>query len=275
MKTGFSFISILLTFFVIQNANSQQITYSGSIDYKFIRTNIAVGGGIDEGYNWSVNVAEKYLIEGTFYVTFTGGISPSGVAMYQMTSIEEDIHFENTSNKVASDERISQSCYNDKMKYTHTVTPGDSRVYMLAIRTKELDIEKPRIFSGYMTIISTPSNNKKETVNGTYSIMLTGEIKTDVTFISFDERKFPCISNYSEPSDSIIQTTKMNFPIAIIVEKAFDGSNILEGKKIITDTHDIKKSAGTVPSAMIHGNLSRSYYENHTVSWKLVKKSKD
>ena len=101
---------------------------------------------------------------------------------------------------------------------------------------------------------------------------MTGEIKTNVTFISFDERKFPCISNYSEPTDSLIQTTKMNFPITIVVEEEFDGSNILEGKKVITDTHDIRKSAGTVPGNMIHGDLNPSYYENHTISWKLVKK---
>ena len=44
---------------------------------------------------------------------------------------------------------------------------------------------------------------------------------------------------------------------------------------MITDKHDKKKGAGTVPVRMIHGDLAQDYYENHTVSWKLVKKSKD
>lgn len=159
MKTGIKFFSILLTFFVIQDATSQQITYSGPVEYKQIVTKIANGSGSDKGYNWNVNVDEKYIIEGTFYVTFTGGVSPAGVAMFQLTSVEENIHFENSVNNEANEEVISQPCFDGKMKFTRNVSPGDSRTDRLAVNSIRSNTEKPCITGGYLSIICPPSYN--------------------------------------------------------------------------------------------------------------------
>lgn len=66
MKSRIGLFSIFLIFFIIQDATSQQITYSGPVQYRSIHTKKATGGGSDKGYNWDVNVDEKFMIEGTF-----------------------------------------------------------------------------------------------------------------------------------------------------------------------------------------------------------------
>lgn len=54
--------------------------------------------------------------------------------MFQLTSIEEDIHFENTVNNEANEEKVSQPCFNDKMVYKENVSPADSRTDRLAVK---------------------------------------------------------------------------------------------------------------------------------------------
>lgn len=273
MKSRIGLFSIFLIFFIIQDATSQQITYSGPVQYRSIHTKKATGGGSDKGYNWDVNVDEKFMIEGTFYVTFTGGVSPVGVAMYQMTSIEEVIHIENTVNNELYDEKISQYCYDNLMRYKRTETPGDSRTKKLAVKSERSDPDKPCILSGNLTIISPPSNNKKELNSGKYIIMLMGEIKTDVTYLSYEERKFPCDPTINKPPSSQTKTVNISFPIAIAIEKAFDGSTILEGRKVIKDNRSTdSKDCDGIAGRMGHGDVDCAINENITVSWNLAKK---
>ncbi len=274
MKTGLKIFIGFIVFFIFQDLISQQITYSGTVQYRSINTTKASGGGSDKHWNWNVDIDQKFIIEGTFYVTFTGGISPVGVAMYQMTSIEGDIHIENTVNNESNDEKVFQFCYDGYMRYKRTETPGDSRIKKLAVKWERSDPDKPCIFSGNLSIISPPSNNKKEPTSGKYIIMLMGEIKIDVTHMSYDEEKFPCDPTINKPPSSITKTNKMNFPIVIAVEKGFDGSNILEGRKVIKDEHNTITKKGS-SHGMQHGDMDYFYDHNITVSWTLVKRTKE
>ena len=63
MKTGVKIFTIFILYCIVLDATSQQVTYSGPIEYKFIRTKTANGMG-SKGYNWNVNIDEKYIIEG-------------------------------------------------------------------------------------------------------------------------------------------------------------------------------------------------------------------
>jgi len=263
MKKIIIFLIVFTTLFIVKDAASQQITYSGPVEYKQIKTIIAKGSG-SKGYNWNVDIDEKYIIEGTFYVTFTGGVSPTGVSMFQLTSIEEDIHFEITVNNEVNEEMIFQRCYDDKMVFKQRVYPGDSRTDKLAVNSIRLDPEKPCITGGYLVV-----------TKGEYSIMLIGEIKADVTSIKYESRTFPCLDS-NPPPHSLTDTSKMDIPIVVFAEKVFDGSNILEGRSVVTDIHntDCKRCLGSL-ATMAHGDVDCAYDENITVSWTLVKRSKE
>lgn len=266
MKKIIIFLIVFTTLFIVKDATSQQITYSGPVEYKQIKTKIAKGSG-SKGYNWNVNIDEKYIIEGTFYVTFTGGVSPTGVSMFQLTSVEEDIHFEITVNNEANEEMIFQRCYDDKMVFKQRVSPGESRTDKLAVKSIRLDLEKPCITGGYLVVTKCD-----------YKILLIGEIKADVTSIKYESRTFPCLDSNPPPS-SFTSTLKMDIPIVVSAEKVFDGSNILEGRFVVTDIHntDCKKCLGLV-ARMVHGDdgdVDCAYDENITVSWTLVKRTRE
>ena len=261
MKKIIIFLIVFATLFIAQDAYSQPITYSGFVEYKQISTTIAKGSG-SKGYNWNVDFDDKYIIEGTFYVTFTGGVSPMPpISMFELTSIEEDIHFEHTVNDEANEEEISTSCYDGKMVFKRHASPGDSRTYKLAVKSIRLDPEKPCITGGYLGVI-----------NDKYSIMLFGEIKADVTFITYESETFPCLDS-NPPPHSLTYTSKMDIPIAVFAEKVFDGSNILEGRSVVTDIHSTDCNLGSVAN-MTHGDVDCAHDANITVSWTLVKRTK-
>lgn len=99
--------------------------------------------------------------------------------------------------------------------------------------------------------------------------MLIGEIKADITSEKYEERTFPCLDTIIPPH-SFTSTSKINIPIAVIAEKAFDGSIFLEGSTVLTDNHstDCQKCLGTVVR-MAHGDVDCAYDENITVSWRV------
>ena len=275
MKTGIIILVIFVALFIVEDAISQQVTYSGTVEYKHTRTKTANGNG-SEGINWNVKVDEKYIVEGTFYVTFTGGVSSSGAAMFQFTGINEKINFIHTVDNEAKEERISQSCYDGLMRVTHTVSPGDSRIHKLQLESEQLEPTKPCITGGFLVVQCPPSSNKKGRCK--YSIMLMGNIKANVTSALYTEETFPCNEENSKPANLFTNTVKMDFPIAINLEEDFDITDeILEGKSIITDIHHTKCNAclGSTPTKMVRGDLKCAYDENLTVSWTLVKRSKE
>ncbi len=273
MKTGLKIFIGFIVFFIFQDLISQQITYSGTVQYRSINTTKASGGGSDKHWNWNVNIDEKFIIEATFYVTFTGGgVRSTGVDWYQMTSIEEDIHIEKTVNNDLYDEIVSQFCYDGLLRYKRTETPGDSRTRKISVKSKRSDPDKPCIFSGTMVIQSPTreiSYTKTPRIRGVYAITLMGEIKTDVTYMSYNELKFPCDPTINKPPSSITKTTKMNFPIAIGVEKGFDGESIFEGTKVIKDEQKTITKKGS-SHGMQHGDMDYFYDNNITVSWSLI-----
>ena len=275
MKTRISIFSILLIFFIVQDATSQEITYKGHVTYKHSKTTTAMGGGSDKGYNWNVDINQNYVVEGRFSVEYTGGLSPVGVAMFQLTNIHENINFQNTVSTRANEEKISQYCYDDLMRYTRTETPGDSRTYKLNINSEKTDPEKASVSQGNLTIISPPSNNKKEPTDGKYTIMLIGNIKTNVATALYDERKFPCLEEENHTSSSNRNTVKMDFPIVIHIEEDFDGSDVLIGESVVTDLHstDCSGCLGSV-ARMVHGDVTCAFDETTTVTWCLVKRTK-
>lgn len=274
MKAGIKILAIFFFSCITLNATSQQVTYSGPVEYKFIRTKTTKGNG-NSGYNWNVDINEKYIIEGTFYVVFSAIGSPAGFTMCQMTSIEEDIHFENSIKNEASEERISQGCSDDLNKSTRTVSPGDSRIYKQTVNHVRLDPKKPCIGQGTMTITSPNSTGKKEPSSGKYSVMLGGVIETEMTSETYSERKFACNPDRNTPPDIISQAMKMPIPVSIVFEENFDGSEVLTGKQVILDNHRTDCGPGSPYANMTHGEVDCAFDESIVVSWTLIKRTKE
>lgn len=272
MKTGV-YTATFLTFSCIYlSVYSQQITYSGPIEYKFTRTKTVTGSG-SNGYNWNVNVDEKFIIEGTFYVVFSGIFSSAGFTMYQAGSIQEDIHFENSVNNEANEERISQGCSDENSIATRVVSPGDSRTYRQIVTHERINPMKPCINGGTLNITSPNSGGDKKLQSGSYTIMLGGEIETKMTSETFSEYKFACNPGRNEPPDVLIQTMKMSFPVSIVLAEEFEGSSVLEGKKILSDIHESNCGPGSPYANMTHGDVDCNFIENTTVSWHLTKRT--
>lgn len=268
---------IILAFFFLSsidwNATAQQVTFSGPIEYKYIKTKTATGSG-NEGYNWNVDIDEKYIIEGTFYVVFTAMGSPGGFTMCHMTSVEEEVfNFENSINNKASEERISQGCSDDRMKSKRTVTPGDSRIYKQTVEHVRLDPKKPCIGQGTMTIISPNSNGKQELSGGKYSVMLGGVIETEMTSEVYSEQKFACNPDRNAPPNVVSQTLNMPIPVSIVFEEDFDGSDVLTGRKVLFANHKTNCGPGSPYANMTHGEVDCAFDERIEVSWTLIKRT--
>ncbi len=268
---------IFVALFIVKDAISQQITYSGTVEYKHTRTKTANGSG-SNGYNWNAKADEKYIVEGTFYVTFTGAVSSSGTAMFQFTGINEKINFIYTADNEAKGEKISQACFDAVKRVSYTVSPGKSQIYKLSIESERLEPTKPCVTSGFLGIQCPPSDNKQG--NCKYSIMLMGTIKTNVTSAIYTEETFPCNEANNKPANLFTNTVKMDFPIVINLEKDFDITDeILEGESVITDIHntDCRGCLTSSLTSMIPDNddVKCAYDENLTVSWSLVKRSKE
>lgn len=274
MKAGIKILIIFILPFITVNVASQQVTYSGPVEYKFIRTKTANGSG-SKSYNWNVDINEKYIIEGTFYVVFTAIGLPGGFIMCQLTSIDEDIHFENSIKNEASEERISQGCSDERSKSTRIVTPGDSRIYKQTVKHVRLNPEKPCIGQGTMTITSPNSIGQKELASGKYSVMLGGAIETDMTSEVYSEHKYACNPNRNAPPDIVTQNLKISFPVSIIFEGEFDGSNVLTGKQEILDNHKTDCGPGAPYANMTHGKIDCAFDESIIVSWTLKKRSRE
>jgi len=274
MKTGIKTVAIFFLSCIIFNATSQQVTYSGPIEYEFIRTKRANGSG-SNGYNWNVDIDEKYIIKGTFYVVFTAMGSPAGFTMCHMTSSQEKIHFENWIKNEAFEERISQGCSDDLNKRTRTVSPGDSRIYKQTVNHVRLNPEKTCIGRGVMTITSPKSTGNKESSGGKYSVMLGGGIETEMTSEVYSEQKYACNPNRNKPPDVVSQTFNMPIPVSIIFEEDFDGSDVLTGKQVTLDNHGTDCSPGGPYANMAHGDVDCAFDESITVSWTLIKRTEE
>ncbi len=193
--------------------------------------------------------------------------------MCQMTSIEEDMHFENSIKNEASEERISQGCSDDRYKRTRTVTPGDSRTYKQTVEHVRLDPKKPCIGKGTMTITSPNSTGKKELSSGKYSVMLGGVIETEMTSEVYSEHKFACNPDRNTPPDIISQTMKMPIPVSIVFEEDFDGSDDLRGRQVILEHHKTDCGPGSPYANMTHGEVDCAFDESIVVSWTLIKRT--
>ncbi len=275
MELRIKLLIIVAVFFISQNVTSQEITYKGQVVYKQSRTTEAMGNG-NEDYNWNVDINQKYLVNGRFNVTFSGGVSPVGVAMFQLTDITENVDFTNTVNNEANEEVISQHCFDDRMKFTRTETPGDSKKYKLGVESERIDPDEPCVVSGSLTLISSPSDKKEKSDNGNYIIMLMGNIKTNQRTAIYNESSYPCLDEDNLNTSSDRSNVRMDFPLVIHVKKDFDGSDILEGESVITDLHstDCTGCLGSVAGRMVHGDIKCAFDETATVSWVLVKRTK-
>ena len=274
MKNHIYIVSLFTFLCICQNAYSQQITYGGPIDYKYIRTKTVTGSG-SEGYNWNVNVDEKFIIEGTFYVVFSGMFSSAGFTMYQAENIQENIHFENSVFNEAFEERITQGCSDENSKATRVVSPGDSRFYQHTVTHERINPDKPCMNGGKLNKTRPNSVGDKKVQSGSYTIMLGGEIETEMTSKIFSEQKYACNPERNEPPDADNQIMRMTFPVSIMLTEEFTGSPVLEGNKILSDIHETNCGPGSPYANMTHGDVGCNFEEKISVSWYLTKRNED
>jgi hypothetical protein len=239
------------------------VTYSGSVEYHHELIKVANGRGTDRGYDWAVSVDEKRIIDGSFFVTFTGGAT-TGFSMFKLTSFDENINFINSVNNEGKDIKTSQPCYDDRLVFTGNAIPGDSRLQRNSVYTTTINPEKPIIEGGHMMF----SGDK-------YTFMLMGKMKVKISTDTYTEETLPCLDTVIPPK-SISNSTTVDFPIAISGEKTIDNREVLEGIYVYQDetSTDCKICLGGL-SRMVHGDVNCSYISKIITSWTLVKREKE
>jgi hypothetical protein len=256
-----SFVLLLLNSF--HHLKAQMVTYSGPVEYHLEVIKTANGGGTDEGYEWNVSVNEKQIINGSFFVTFTGGTT-AGFSMFKLTSIDENIEYINTVNNEGNDRKTSQPCYDDRLVFVKTATPGDSRTKQSSINYTRANPEKMVIEGGQMMFRGDK-----------YTFMLMGKMKVNMTVETYSEETFPCWDTIIPPK-SISNSTTLDVPIAISGEKTIGNRNVLEGIYVKQNetSNDCNKCLGGL-GRMVHGDVNCSYISKITTSWTLVKRNKE
>jgi hypothetical protein len=223
----------------------------------------AGGGGTDGGYDWNVSVDERRIIDGSFFVTFTGGAT-AGLSVFKLTSIDENISYTNTVNNEGNEQKTSQACYDDRLVFIENVSPGDSRTQRTGVNTTRVNPEKPVIEGGQLMF----RGNK-------YTFMLTGKMKVNINMETYTEETFPCWDTIIPPK-SISSSTTRDLPIVVSGEKTIDTHDVLEGVYIKENetSNDCNKCLGGM-GRMVHGNVDCSYISKITTSWTLVKRNKE
>ncbi len=269
-KTVFKTMTKIIAIFILSlplgntaGLKAQMVTYSGPVEYHLELIKTAGGGGTDGGYDWNVSVNERQIIDGSFYVTFTGGTA-AGLSAFQLTSIDENINYTNTVNNEGNDQKTSQACYDDRLVFVETATPGDSRTQRTGVTTTRVNCEKPVIEGGQMMF----RGNK-------YTFMLMGKMKVNINMETYTEETFPCWDTIIPPK-TMNSSTTVDIPIVISGEKSIDTHDVLEGvyRKENETSNDCNKCLGGL-GRLVHGDVNCSYISKITTSWTLVKRSTD
>lgn len=247
----------------ITGLKAQMVTYSGPVEYHLEMIKTAGGGGTDGGYDWNISVNERQIINGSFFITFTGGAA-AGLSAFQLTSIEENINYENTVNSEGNDQKTSQACYDDRFVFVENATPGDSRTQRTSVNTTRANPEKPVIESGQMMF----RGNK-------YTFMLMGKMKVNINGETYSQETFPCLDTIIPPK-SMSSSTTIDLPIVISGEKIIDTHDVLEGVYVKENetSSDCNKCLGGL-GRLVHGDVNCSYISKITTSWTLVKRTKE
>ena len=261
MKNLVAIITLSFIYSNFSTLEAQKVTYSGPVEYHLEMIKTAGGGGTDGGYNWNVSVNEKRIIDGSFFVTFTG-VATGGFSLFGLTSIDESISYINTVNNEGNDQKTSQACYDDRLVFIENVTPGDSRTQRTSVNTTRINPEKPVIESGQIMF----RDNK-------YILMLMGKMKVNINMETYTEETFPCWDTIIPPN-TLSNSTTVDFPIAISGEKTIDNQDVLEGVYVQKNetSNDCNKCLGGM-GRMVHGDVNCSYISKITTSWTLVKRS--
>lgn len=256
-------ILLLLAFLIsYQGLKAQMITYSGPVEYTMEVIKTASGGG----YDWNVSVNESQIINGSFYVTFTGGTAGMrSLSVFKLTSVEENIDFVNTVNNEGNEQKSSQPCYNDRLEFTHKATPGDARTRSISIISSRINTEKPVINGGQLMIR-----------NDEYFLSLMGKMKMDITSETYSEETYSFLDTLIPPKSNSNSIT-YDFPIAIGAKKKLGNLNYLEGTRILdnTSSDNCNQCIPGELARMVHGNMTCSYISNITTSWMLLKRTEE
>ncbi|MBN1388383.1 MAG: FecR domain-containing protein [Bacteroidales bacterium] len=267
MKNSVTLIVLFTALSFTAMLKAQMITYSGPVDYYLELSKKANGDGEDDGYNWNVSVDEKRIIEGTVYITFmgiSGGLSSRNV-LFRPTSIQENFNFTGTVNNSGNEEKTSQPCYDNLLRFTHTATPGDSRSYSHTVQSTPVESDRPVIESAGLIV-----NN-----NG-YTLNITGRMQVNVNTIIYSSQTYACIES-QEPPKTTSNSETVIIPIAVVVNREFDNPDYLEGSWVKEDTSgtECNKCLGPVISRMAHGDMNCRWTSRITASWILSKRTKE
>lgn len=264
MKYLYSIIALSLFCCSSPTLKGQMVTYSGPVTFTLEVSKNASGGGSDDGYDWNVSVNEKRLINATFFVTFTGGVSGmSGFSAFKLTGVEESIDFVNTVNNTGTEQKTSQPCYNDRLEFTHNATPGDSRKRTSTVVSNRINTGKPVIEGGQLMFRGDE-----------YFITMMGTLRMNITSEDYSEDYYPCLENQTPPK-SVSQTTSIDFPIGIGTMMKLGNLDYLEGIHVTENTVSDRCNQ-CIPgdlARMVHGDMQCSYISKISTSWILAKRS--
>jgi len=266
MKRYLAPINTLLLLLAIPTAEAQMTMYRGTVEYHLEISRTANGGGSDKGYNWNVSVNEKQIIDGIFFATFTGRVidSDPGRSGLSLTNIQESILFTNNVNNEGNEQKISEACYDDRLVFKRTATPGESRTERFGVHWSRSEPDKKVIEGGNILFR-----------NNNYYLTLMGKVKLNMATEQYSSLTQPCLDTVIPPI-SISANTTLDFPIVIYAEQPFDNFDVLDGIYVQQDESgdDCNMSFGGL-ARMVHGDMNCSYVTKITTSWTLVKRTRE
>jgi hypothetical protein len=264
IKAPLLLMSLLIFVFTSQMINAQLYTYSGEVKFHAERIEIAFGGGSDSGYDWNVNVDEKWIINATFFTRFSGTLPklPSGMPlMFKLTTIDaENFEFENSASNEGNEQKISQVCYDESARFSHKATPGDSRFYKKGVRSSVIETDKPIIEGGVLSF----HNNK-------YTISLMGKFKYRVEGIESTGRKLACSDTELTPSSLSFDET-LEFPMGISGNGTIENPEVIAGffTPVDISNTDCRNCTGSL-SDYVHGDIECAFINKIDISWSLTR----
>lgn len=256
--------ALVLFVFDFQILNAQLYTYSGEVKIRTERITIAFGSGSDAGYDWNVNVDEKWIIDGTFFVSFSGYLRnvPHGMPlMFKLTSIDrQNFNFENSASNEGNEQKISQVCYDENARFSHKATPGDSRSYTKGLRSSIIESDKPLIEGGVLSF----HNNK-------YTINLMGKFKYRTEGLESTERSLACSDTQLTPTSLSFNET-LEFPLGISGNGTIENPKVISGFFTPVDiaNTDCSNCTGSL-SSFVHGDMECAFINKIDISWSLTR----
>ncbi|HBE43438.1 MAG TPA: hypothetical protein DDW27_20015, partial [Bacteroidales bacterium] len=177
-NTVFLFLTLIIP---LMPAFSQNIKYTGTIEYNEVNICNVDGNGNDGTWRWMKKVNNIRDKNTTFNVVFVQGkgFEQIGMGLYSLNLISGDVKLTDNSFDESFREKIRETCLGEdekgRLSKTWNVSPGESSYHR--IRSNKTALDKP-VISGMLMF-----------QDGKYSLTIAGEMKELFTMEDYSQDK--------------------------------------------------------------------------------------